>query len=138
MELRLTPYLERFIEDMLETGRYRDAKDVIYKALFALDDMEFAREFREDAAEAFDPANADKRIEYRPGMIVEMARRIVSEEHEYRGPGSRHLYAREEGVESAYPTKEEIAASAELCRQHNLQVARRRAAEAQGMAVQLP
>lgn len=61
MNVSLTPELEKFVQDKVESGRYTSASEVVREALRLLEKRELRMREREEALKAFQ-AELDRRI----------------------------------------------------------------------------
>lgn len=78
MNVTLTPYWERFIQEHIESGEYADTRAVMLEALRMLEYKERVLAFRAYAEETLDPANADDLIDAGPGFAEERMQRILA------------------------------------------------------------
>lgn len=100
MNVMLTPYWDRFVQEHIESGDYADVSAVVHEALRMLQYKERVLAFRAYAKEALDPANADKLIDAGPGFAEERMQRILAGE---RRPGPTPWYLLPPQDETADP-----------------------------------
>jgi putative addiction module CopG family antidote len=86
MQLTLTPELERIIEQLVGTGRYADANEVVQEAVARLNNAEDRdRYVREALAKAEEQVRRGKVIEVTPEYMANFMTRV----HEAKAAGMR-------------------------------------------------
>jgi putative addiction module CopG family antidote len=83
MTVELSPRLENMIEEMIATGHYADAGDVIELAVRLLEMHDRRQRLRASAAESFAAIKRGEGIELTPQLMDELSRE--ADEHERLG-----------------------------------------------------
>jgi antitoxin ParD1/3/4 len=83
MTVQLTPQLELVIEEMLATGRFADAGEVIEEAVRLLEERERGRRLRASVAEGFAAIKRGEGVELTPQLMDELTRE--ADEYERQG-----------------------------------------------------
>ena len=74
MTVQLTPQVEFIIDEMVATGQYADAEDVIEQAVRLLEMHERRRRLRASVAESFAAIRRGEEIELTPDLMDELTR----------------------------------------------------------------
>ncbi|HEU0164059.1 MAG TPA: type II toxin-antitoxin system ParD family antitoxin [Thermomicrobiales bacterium] len=105
MNVNLTPYWEKYIQEKIASGRYNNASEVIREALRNMEYVEEVKEFRAYAKDALAPEHRDQRVKAGPNFMADIVERVRSGE---RATGSLPRYLTPpEGVEEALDLDED-------------------------------
>jgi putative addiction module CopG family antidote len=91
MNVNLTPYWEKYIQEKIASGRYNNASEVVREALRMQEQQELYLETRAFLAEADDPANRHLMQKSGPNHAVDTLRRLIAEGASERHPTPRYL-----------------------------------------------